>query len=313
MQRFREESQGGRLERPWDTCLDGGQSTRRSDYDRNFFSFLSALLVGPLNMWRQLSTSNEHYIPLDQDTSILFENLQNLIRTTEETSKSLSPKIGVAVPEWLTDAQACKLITTISNTGRSVQLLEHAPAAAFSAFGYDLCRVDSEWLPCSPPGRIMTLEYSTSALTASLLTTPLLYWMEGKLSYSIKEDLAIDLATETAGIASREREMIEWINDFESTHGPDKVILLGPRTESPVFKKTVEASSISTLVVTNPDIPPEHAVVLGIARMTKDFLESQGEDCIEDEVCLEIRRKADRLAEAHASTDEANDAEHVEL
>ena len=264
-------------------------------------------------MWCQLSGPSKRYIQLDRDTSILSAAFQSLIRTTEETYGDLSPKVGVAVLEWLTDAQACKLITAVSNTGRSVQILEHAPAAAFSAFGYDLCRVDSEWLPCSPPGRIMTLEYSTPTLIASLLKTPLLHWTNDRLIYSIKEDLAIDVTPETADVASTEREMIEWINDFSSIHRPDKVILLGSHTESSTLNKAVEASRISALVVTNPGIAPKYAVVLGIARMTKDFLESQGEDCIEDERCLEIRRKADELVEAYTSTKEINKAEHIEL
>ena len=53
-------------------------------------------------------------IKMFQSSSRISEH--SLTNTTEETYKVLSPRIGVAVPEWLTDARACKVITAISST-----------------------------------------------------------------------------------------------------------------------------------------------------------------------------------------------------
>lgn len=74
--------------------------------------------------------------------------------------------------EWFIDWQACKLFDAVDLTRKSVQSFETYSEAAFTAFGYPLCQVDSEWMPCPAPGRIMTLNYAPDALTAAMTQTP---------------------------------------------------------------------------------------------------------------------------------------------
>jgi len=74
--------------------------------------------------------------------------------------------------EWFIDWQACKLFDAVDLTRKSVQSFETYSEAAFTAFGYPLCQVDSEWMPCPALGRIMTLNYAPDALTAAMTQTP---------------------------------------------------------------------------------------------------------------------------------------------
>lgn len=64
----------------------------------------------------------------------------------------------------------------------------------------------------------------------------------------------------------------------------------------------------------NPkQINPINAVGLGAAKIIKDRLESQGEDCIEDDECERIREKADQLAGSAAFFSQNLPHDRVEL
>lgn len=145
----------------------------------------------------------------------------------------------------------------------------------------------------------MTLHYTRDALTAALMSTPLYWWMHGKVIYEINENLGNDRsqAIHPAYEDTTFLAMAQWIDTFAEKNKPDRVILLGSFIDQPAFKKAVSISRISSLIVEYPiDIDPEQTVVLGAAKVAKDNLESQNEDCIEDDECEEIRRKADELA-----------------
>lgn len=73
--------------------------------------------------------------------------------------------------------------------------------------------------------------------------------------------------------------------------------MIGHLTEQSVFKKAIEISKVSSLLVPNEkQIDPADVVVLGAARFIKDRLESQEDDCIEWEECERVREEADELA-----------------
>ena len=147
----------------------------------------------------------------------------------------------------------------------------------------------------------MTLEYSENALTASLMIPPLLWWMQNKVIYETLETADLEAN------AAQKTRLLNWLNNLTSRHHPSSVILLGPITSpSPsahLFNTVVAESDIASLLVDanlNPHhdghIDPTQTVVLGTAKIAKTMLESQGEDCIEDEKCEEVRRRADEIA-----------------
>lgn len=301
MLRFQAESNGGRIEKPWKACHLDSKRTRRLGYYETLLNFLS--LAMPRWLSRKWSQQPDYPITTtladENATSILYENLKTLLHQDEEAYCASSPRVTVAVPVSLTDLQACPIISAIAHTGKSIISLEHPPGAAFTALGFPLCRISSEWAPCQPPGRIMTLHYTRDALTAALMSTPLYWWMHGKVIYEINENLGNDRsqAIHPAYEDTTFLAMAQWIDTFAEKNKPDRVILLGPFIDQPAFKKAVSISRISSLIVGYPsDIDPEHTVVLGTAKVAKDNLESQNEDCLEDDECEEIRRKADEMA-----------------
>jgi len=56
---------------------------------------------------------------------------------------------------------------------------------------------------------------------------------------------------------------------------------LGSEIAHLIFEKAVKLSEISSFIDANPDVLSESAVVLGVARVAKELLESQDEDCVE--------------------------------
>ena len=315
MQHFQDQSDGRQLIRPWHTCLASSQEQEKSEYNRSFSSFAFAAFTWPLRLWRQ-QTFKQFLLtaPLDQDTRTFLETLQTLIYRSEDAYKISSPNIGVAVPEWLADTQAYGIIQAITQMGASISMLEHAPAAAFTAAGYDLCRVDSEWLLCAPPGRIMALEDTDTALTASLVPTPFFYWMRKKLVYDVNPEFGYaQISVASGDVEHKTQAVAAWIDSFAATNNPDKIMLLGPHTNHAVFKNAIRMTTVSELVVGDEKIPPESTVVQGIAKMAKDALESQLEDCIKKDECVELRRKADALASASRVVDSAASSAHIEL
>ncbi len=93
---------------------------------------------------------------------------------------------------------------------------------------------------------------------------------------------------------------------------PHKVILelVGKKTQDRIFQRAVSESKVSALIVPNE---LENAVTLGAARLTKDKLESYGMNCIEDDECVKIRRKANELAGSSGFTDRGHDFARTEL
>lgn len=142
----------------------------------------------------------------------------------------------------------------------------------------------------------MTLHASGYAATATMIKTPS-FWTNFR--YDVGQipgykDLE-ELVSRDADAATQ--ALTEWINEFVKRYKPDKAILLGRFLKDPVYKDAIGKSDISNLIVDHPaDIDPDSIVALGVAKITKDMLESQCEDGLESEECEDIRAEADELA-----------------
>ncbi len=115
---------------------------------------------------------------------------------------------------------------------------------------------------------------------------------------------------------SRAKDECAWIDVILEKRMPHKVILelVGKKTQDRIFQRAVSESKVSALIVPNPaEVELENAVTLGAARLTKDKLESYGMNCIEDDECVKIRRKANELAGSSGFTDRGHDFALTEL
>lgn len=299
MQRYQSESNGSRLDRPFEVCHENPHPNERPAYYRSFFSFLSTPLRLLLGSRYQQPTKPVPATVLDQDVSILYDSFHALKLADEDAYKMPILRIGLAVPEWLTDAQVCKISDAIQYMGASIQTVEYAHTAALAAHGYEFCRISSDYLECPPSERIMTLEYNRATLTASLIKTPALLW-SGIVAYATNNTLGVDhIGTAFPYPHDAEIAITTWISEFVRLNTPERIILLGPSIAHPLFQTAILNPTISSLIATaDPAIPPPSAAVLGVARIAKDMLESQTTDCLEEKWCDAIREEADRLAGA---------------
>lgn len=114
MRRFEQESNGSRLYRPWQRC--GPRHERRSPYDESFLSFLYSIFRWVVAWWPRQPIASA--APVDPETMIFYDNLRALKLATEkfEHTRSLV-YMGLVVPEWFTDAQACKLFRAVGKLG----------------------------------------------------------------------------------------------------------------------------------------------------------------------------------------------------
>lgn len=106
-----------------------------------------------------------------------------------------------------------------------------------------------------------------------------------------------DSSPENGGNTGIIEEMKGFVNDFVTLHKPEEVILVGANTQEALFSQAISSSRVADLVALNPNnIRPEHVVALGAAKLARDWLESQVDDCVEDEVYQKVRRRADNMA-----------------
>ena len=104
------------------------------------------------------------------------------------------------------------------------------------------------------------------------------------------------------------------MNRFVENQRPDRAILTGHWTDHSIFRKAIRNSKISSLPVPNPkQTSTTNAVALGAAKIVKDRMESQGEDCFEDDECERVRMKADQRAGSAAFVSQDHLRNPVEL
>lgn len=264
------------------------------DYIYRFFPAWTSLLKPD-----QTSTEPVAMVNNDTESMIFFENVKRLLLHDQNAYTSSSRSVGITLPRWVDQPQFCKIVDVLPILGKRIYSLDYAPAAAFTAYGFPLCPWDSEWLPCPAPGRVMTLEYTSDALTAALTPTPHLWWFQNTLIYSTNMTLGHDSSHEAfhGDKSAIHEDMTQWINDFIDSAQPDKIILLGRLTGSPSFEEALRRSKAPPMIVPNRlNLPIEDTVAVGIAKMVKWKLEDQGSDCFEADECERIREKADAIA-----------------
>ena len=192
--------------------------------------------------------------------------------------------VGVQLPSWLAGSrEACHIAKAAESTFGKVIRLESPPSSAYTAAGYELCRISFEGFECTGPGRLMTLEYDGGLAVASMVETPLSNWAANPIAYSARKGLTSD-------------DVAEWIDAFIDSQSPDKLMLAGSGTEDPLFTKALTKSRARSYLDNPSSLSPRHILAMGVAQAAKDALESQKDDCGELEECKDLRRKADAIA-----------------
>ena len=195
--------------------------------------------------------------------------------------------VGVEVPSWLMGTEnACHVAEATRRAFGQLLRVENPPSSAYTAAGYELCRISHDAFECAGPGRIVTLEYDGDLAVASLTRTPLLRWLDRPIMFSAR-----------IGLASR--SMAEWIDAFIDLQKPDKVMLVGPNSNSPSLADAIANSRAAPFLEDHSSVPPRNILVLEAAQAAKEELEMQFDGCVEPEECKYLRRKADAMAGTH--------------
>jgi hypothetical protein len=204
--------------------------------------------------------------------------------TPEVRSKAA---VGVQIPSWLAGTQeACHIANAAESTFGRVVALESPPSSAYTAAGYELCRISYDTFECTGPGRLMALEYNGDLAVASIVETPLSSWAANPITFSVRKGLMSD-------------DMAGWINSFIDSQGPDKLILVGSAVEDPLLIKALAKSRAHPYLDDHASLSSRHILAMGAALAAKNALESHKDDCSEVEECEDLRRRADSIAGAY--------------
>ena len=237
--------------------------------------------------WRPFGTLREMELPtLHPIVRLVQKELLALPPFTTMTAAALSQtSVALSLPSWLFNSEiACHIAEAASRTFGTHVSIEAPPSAAFTAAGYELCRISYDAFECDGPGRIMILEYDNDVIVASVVRTPLLNWAETPVTYSVQRGLNV-------------KAMTEWINSFIDQHRPDHMMIAGSNVKDSAFAEAVAHSHTDALLRDRSStLPPGHVVAFGAALTAKINLESQIDDCSEPDECAQIRRKADAIA-----------------
>lgn len=268
-------------------CPDTSPRSEPSALEKSFLDFLIALFLWPKTHWMSYKTRQQviQLAPLHPTAQLIQDLIFALPPFVNMTSETLSHlAASVEIPSWLIGTEeACHIASAAVRTFGRVARIETPPSSAYTAAGYELCRVSYDAFECSGPGRIMTLEYDGDLAVASVMQTPLSSWSVNSVTFSAR-----------TGLTSY--SMAEWINTFIDSQNPDMLILAGSRTDDPLFVNTLVESQAASLLCDNRPLLPAHILALGAAQTAKDRLESQIDDCSELGECVDLRRKADAIA-----------------
>ena len=288
-------------------CPETHPRSHPSPFDRTFLDFLVAGFLWPKRLWK---TSTEQQLikspPLHPTAQLIQDQILALPPFTNIAPKKLSQlAVSVEIPSWLIGTEeACHIARAAEKTFGRMISLESPPSSAYTAAGYELCRISYEAFECTGPGHIMTLEYDGNLTVASMVQTPLSRWFANPVTFSAR-----------TGLTSQ--RMTEWINTFVDSQIPDRLMLVGANADDPLFAKAVANSRAISYLDDHSLLPPRHVLVLGAAQAAKDGLELQVDDCGEPTECENLRRKADAISGTYRpprpSTWPATGPRHVEL
>ena len=120
------------------------------------------------------SKLSDYLPPSDPTTQMIQAQLLALQPFASISAEARSQvTVAVQIPPWLVASPyACNFREAAEATFGRVVGLESASLSAYTALGYELCRVSQEAYECNGPGRLVTLEYDGHLATASIIKTP---------------------------------------------------------------------------------------------------------------------------------------------
>ncbi len=267
-------------------CPETHQRSQPSPFDRSFFEFLVAVPLLPQRLWKSYTEQQSIKIPtLHPKARLIQDEMRLLPPFADMALETLSQlAVGIQIPSWLTGTkEACHIASAAKSLFGPRVRFESPPSSAYTAAGYELCRISYDAFECTGPGRIMTLEYDGNLAAASIMQTPLSDWSANPVTFSARTGLT------TQG-------MIEWMDTFIESQRPDRLILAGAKTDHPSFADALSYSRAASYLDDHSPLPPPQILAFGAALAAKVGLESQVDDCGEWEECIDLRRKADVIA-----------------
>lgn len=223
--------------------------------------------------------------PLDAIEQMLQSQILTLQPFASMSAESRSQvTVAIQIPAWfIASPYACSFWTVAEATFGRVVGLESTSSSAYTALGYELCRVSTDLYECDGPGRLAIFEYDGHLATASVVKTPL--------------DIFDRLHSRYSTLTSQESaEISKWIDSFLDACSPDMITLAGSDVNSSTFQNAINLSNAAGLIQPSSPIEVEDILVKGAAQAAKDALENHNTDCDEFPECLDIRHEADRIA-----------------
>lgn len=267
-------------------CPETRSRSEPSPFDRSFLNFLTAAFLWPQRLWELSKEENlAELLPLHPAAQLLQTEMLALYPFTNLAPESLSRlAVAVEIPSWLMGTEeACHIASAAERTFGRLIRLESPPSSAYTAAGYELCRINYEAFDCTGPGRIATLEYDGNFAVLSIVQSPLSNWFANPVTFSA-----------TTGTGSE--SITAWVNEFIDSQSPDKLMLIGSNTDDPSFVDAIAKSRAVSYLDENSPLPASQILALGAAQSAKEGVEFQVDDCGEPEECQELRRKADVIA-----------------
>lgn len=223
--------------------------------------------------------------PLHRTAQIFQDEILRLAPFSDMDVDAISQAaMAIVLPAWLAGTEeACDIAEAARRTFGRMLSLENPPSSAYTAAGYELCRISYDAFECTGPGRIMTLEYDGDLSVATIASTPLMHWSADPVFFSARRGLTPE-------------QMTEWIDSFVVSQKPQRFIFSGTGVDQPSFVEALRASNISQYLDDQPPLPVQHLLAFGAAQVAKDQLESQPDDCSELRECDELRRKVNAIS-----------------
>lgn len=268
-------------------CYKPRPAPQSSSFDKSFPDFFLACFSWTKRQLQKPFAKQEpqEVIPLHPTVQLIQSQMRALQPFSEMTPKQLSQAaVGIQIPSWLAGSEeACHIIEAAEKTFGRLASFEKSPSSAYTAAGYELCRISRDEFECTGPGRIMTLEYDDEVAAASVMQTPLFNVFANSVTFSVRRGLT-------------SQSMIDWIDAFIDSQKPDMLMLAGAGADDASFVEAVKGSRAASLLDGHSSsLPATQVLVLGVAQTAKDTLENQN-GCAEWDECWEIRRKADAIA-----------------
>ena len=252
--------------------------------------------------------------PLHPAAEVIRQELLALEPMASHRNGLRALEIDIAIPAYLAGTD---LVCHVYEALDSLSLRYGPPSfpvdAAFTAMGYDMCRISSDYLPCNAPEKIMLLEYNhaRSLVMASWIRTPIHSWACETVAWD-----AFQMPSKNGAELLR-----HWLNNIITTNSPANITVRGSNSTVQNLIAAIHGSEAEPLLVLPQEhnVSTEHVVEFGAARKAKELLDRQPDDCIEDGKCERIRRKADKIAGAfqlstvHAVERDAANNKHADL